>query len=309
MKKKSFNKLRKSHDLANRLKTELAHNEIIPPKSEHYTRVLHTVNPGDLVAAMGAIKKYYDITKRKCIVVQSISTLAAYYPGAVHPTVNESGQNITCNSAMWDMLKPLIESQEYVHSFEKYEGQPCDLDFSVIRNKTNVNLPHGSIQGWIPLAFPDLSFDLSKPWITLSGECPKHIKKQVLNKVVINFTERYRNNNIDYFFLQNYSPDLIFAGTEREHWLFCNKWNLNIPRLEVKDFLELAYGLKEARFLLSNQSLNWNICEAAKFNRILELCNYAQNCIHMVGDNSYGFFYQVGVEYYFRLLYNTTLKK
>lgn len=299
----------KTHKLPPRLESELASNDIIKPIEEYATRILHTVNPGDLVAAMGSIKKLHTLTNRKVVVVQSISTHAAYYPGATHPTVNEQGENITCNQPMWDMLKPLIESQPYVHSFEKYEGQKIDIDLSIIRGKTNVNLPHGAIQNWVSLAFPDLAFDLSKPWITLDGQAPQHIKEQVSGKIILNFTERYRNGQIDYFFLQNYAPDLIFAGTEREHYLFCTRWNLNIPRLIVKDFLELAYALKEARFFLGNQSFNWNICSAMKIKRILELCSYAQNCIHGIGEDSYGFFYQVGCEYYFRTLYRDTLKK
>ncbi|HEY6437885.1 MAG TPA: hypothetical protein VIY47_14940 [Ignavibacteriaceae bacterium] len=289
------------------------HKDIIPPEKliveetpEYVTTVKHSVNPGDLIAAMGAVKKYYDVTKRKVIVAQSTNTLAAYYAGAVHPTLNELGQQICCNNQMWEMLKPLIESQEYIHAFEKYDGQKIDLNFDVIRGKTFVNLPHGALQSWIVYAFPDLSFDISKPWITLNGECPEKIKEQVSGKVILNFTERYRNNIIDYFFLKNYAPDLIFAGTEREHWLFCNQWQLNVPRLEIDDFLQLAYALKEARFLLSNQSFQWNLAEAIKIPRILEVCQFAQNCQPFVGEDSVGFFHQVGVEYYFRKFYNTT---
>lgn len=295
-----------SHEIRPRLESELASSEVIKPQVEYYTRVLHCVNPGDLVAAMGALKKYHDITKRKLIVSQSTNTLASYYQGAVHPTVNDKGENVCCNDYMWDMLKPLIESQEYIHSFEKYQGQKIDLDFNVIRGKTFVNLPNGAIQGWLPLAFPDLSFDLSKPWIFLDGECPTHIKEQVSGKIILNFTERYRNALTDYFFLQNYAPDLIFAGTDKEHFLFCNKWNLNIPRLEVNDFLELAYAIQESRFVLANQSMIYNICEAIKKPRILEICQYAQNCIFGIGEDSYGFFHQVGCEYFFKVLFNKT---
>lgn len=276
------------------------------PPVEYITRVKHSTNPGDLIAAMGAIKKFYDITQRRVIVSQSTSFLASYYSGAVHPTVNEQGQNVCCNDAMWTMLKSLIESQPYIHSFEKYSGQKIDLDFDVIRGKTFVNLPNGAIQAWITYAFPDLAFNLSDAWINLTGKCPSKIKKQVSGKVIINFTERYRNSVIDYFFLKNYAPDLIFAGTEREHWLFCNNWGLNIPRLDVKDFLELGYALKESRFMLGNQSMNWNLAEAMKTPRILEVCQYAQNCQPLVGEDSYGFFHQVGCEYYFRMLHNKT---
>ncbi len=266
----------------------------------------HSVNPGDLVAAMGAIKKYYDITKSKCIVAQTLNVKAQYYSGATHPTLDQSGNAVTCNEKMWGMLKPLIESQDYIQSFEKYEGQRVDIDFDVIRGKTNINMPHGPIQGWLPLAFPDLSFDMSKQWITLKGKCPEHIRKQVHRKVIVNFTERYRAPMVDYFFLKNYSPDLVFAGTEKEYFLFCNSWGITCPRLEVEDFLELAYALKACRFFLGNQSMGWNLCQAMLVPRVLEMCNFADNCFPMIGEDSSGYFYQVGAEYNFRTMYNKT---
>jgi hypothetical protein len=258
---------------------------------------------------MGAVKKYFDITGRKLIVAQSTVMEGSYYPGATHPTVNENGQNVCCNKPMWNMLKPLIESQPYVHSFEEYQGQHCEIDFDVIRGKTFVNLPHGAIQCWVSYAFPDLAFDLSRPWIEINGKCPEHISKQVKGKVILNFTERYRNTLLDYFFLRNYSPDLIFAGTEKEHFLFTSKWGLNIPRLELNDFLEYAHALKESRFFIGNQSMGWNLAEAMKTPRVLEVCQYAQNCQPCVGENSFGYFHQMALEYYFRRLYNETMNK
>lgn len=272
-----------------------------------FTSVRHSVNLGDLVAAMGACKKYYELTGRKVKILQQKNMPAAYYAGATHPTVSQDGTMVTMNDFTFNMVKPLIESQEYIHSFEEYNGQHIDLDFNVIRGKTFVNLPHGAITNWISFAFPDLAFDLSQPWITLNGKCPAHIKKQVKGKVIINFTERYRNAILDYFFLKKYAPDLIFAGTEREHWLFCSQWGLSeVPRLEVNSFLESAYALKESRFLMANQSMLWNTAEAIKTPRVLEVCQYAQNCINGIGADSYGYLHQVGAEYYFRTLYNKT---
>lgn len=297
---------KKKPELPHRLANDLASNI---PEVEYCTRFKHSVNLGDLYAAMGTMKKFYEMTQRKVAIAQVCGQIAAYYPGAEHPTKNAEGQAVCMNDEMWTMVKPLVESQEYIHSIEKYEGQHIDIDLDVIRGKTNVNLPHGAIQNWVPFAWPDLAFDLSKPWIILNGECPDDIKKQVKGKAILNFTERYRNQLIDYFFLKNYVPDLIFAGTEREHWLFCNRWQLSIPRLEIKDFLELGYAIKESRFLLSNQSQAWNLADAMKTPRILEVCNYAENCITGIGEDSYGFFYNTGVEYYWRLLYNKTHNK
>lgn len=286
---------------------EFIHRAALPP-IENFTSVKHFPNLGDQIAVMPSLKKYYEVTGRKIKFLQVVGTPAAYYPGATHPTQSD-GVMVTMNDAMFDMMKPLMESQEYIHSYEKYIGQKVDLDFDVIRGKTFVNLPHGMIQSWIMFAYPDLACDLSEPWIEFNSECPKHIKRQVSGKVVLNFTERYRNNILDYFFLKNHSPDLVFAGTEREHWLFCNAWQLNIPRLQVKNFLELGYGLKECRFVLSNQSFVWNLCQAMHTPRVLEVCNYAQNCMPFVGGDSYGYFHQVGAEYYFRMMMNKTVGK
>jgi hypothetical protein len=304
---KTNSKKVKEHKLNKRIENDLAIVSDIKPEG-HFTRIKHFANLGDIIAVLPACKKYYEVTQRKVIFVQQVNQLAQYYQGAVHPTVNSEGQNVCVNEIGFEMIKPLIESQEYIHKLEKYEGQHIDLDFDTIRGRTFVGLPNLMIQSWIAYAFPDLACDLSKSWITLPEVKNHPIKKQVGGKIIINFTERYRNDLIDYFFLQNYAPDLIFAGTEREHWLFCNKWQLTIPRLEVKDFLEYAYAIKYCRFFFGVQSFGWNIAQAIHAPRIVELCRYAPNVQPMIGEDSYGFFHQVGAEYYMRVLFRKTLR-
>lgn len=294
--------------LPKRLENELAEFQPIAQVPQ-YTRVKHFANLGDAIAMMAAMKRYYDVTGRKIIFSQVKNQLAQYYPGATHGTVDQNGDMVCMNQAMFDMIKPLIESQYYIHKMEAYEGQHIDLDFDVIRGKTFVNMPNGMIQSWIMFAFPDLACDLSKPWISLDGDCSKDVKKQVSGKVIINFTERYRNSIIDYFFLKNYASEIIFAGTEKEHFKFCHQWQLNVPRLNINNFLEIAYALREAKFLLSNQSFLWNLAEAMKTPRVLEVCNFAVNCMPFVGEDSYGYYHQVGAEYYFRTMMNKTVGK
>jgi len=63
-------KVAKLHKLTPRLESELAASEIVKPVDEYVTRILHTVNPGDLIAAMGAVKKFHELTQRKVSVVQ-----------------------------------------------------------------------------------------------------------------------------------------------------------------------------------------------------------------------------------------------
>lgn len=266
-----------------------------------FITVKHFANIGDIIATMPSCKAYYEATGRKIKFMQVVNQLAQYYQSAVHPTVNQEGQMVCVNDKMFEMVKPLIEAQEYIHSFVRYEGQEVNLDFDVIRSKTFVNLPHGMIQSWVFYAFPDLAVDLSKQWMSVPDS---EVDLPTKGKIVLNFTERYRNHATDYFFLKKYSSDLIFAGTEREHWLFCNKWQLDIQRLEVDNFLEYAQALKQCRYFLGNQSFAWNLCQAMHIPRILEVCQFAANCMPFIGEYSYGFYHQTGVEYYFRKLYN-----
>lgn len=278
------------------------------PVDTPVTTVKHTPNLGDIIASLIAVKKYHEITGRKVRYLQKVDTPAMYYQGAVHPTRSDDGVQVTMNTAMFGMIKPLVESQSYIESFVQYDGQGVDIDFDVIRGKTFVNLPNGSIQAWLFYAFPDLASDISKPWVTLDAT-KRQIEEVTKGKIIINFTERYRRTVLDYFFLKDYAPDLLFSGTEQEHFKFCKQWGLNIPRLEIKDFLELAYAIRGCRFTLSNQSFLWNLAEAMKIPRILEVCEFAPNCMPFYGEDSYGYFHQTGLHYYFRMLYRKTMGK
>lgn len=266
----------------------------------------HFCNPGDLVASMAAIKSYYDGTGKKVTLYQQKNLQASYYQGARHGTVSDAdGTTMVCmNTKMFDMIKPLVESQEYIDKMEEFTGQKILVDLDVIRKEIFVNLPHGMIQSWPMFAYPDLAYDLSKPWIDLqpNKEIEDKILPQVNGKILLNFTERYRNEHISYFFLRKYKHDLIFAGTDIEHLLFMNKWKVDMPKLKVDNFLELAYALKHCKFVLCNQSMVWNISAAIKSPHVLEVSEYANNCMAFVGEKSYGFYHQSGVEYYVNLL-------
>jgi hypothetical protein len=297
-------KKKAANELPVRLQNELA----IQSQDERFTTVKHFANLGDAVAIMAAIKTYWEITKRKVVFCQMLNQPAAYYNGATHPTVDSNGRMVCQNETMFSMLKPLLESQEYILRAEPYQGQHIDLDFDVIRGKTFVGMPNLMLQSWIMFAYPDLACDLSKAWIHLPEVESHPIRNQVDGKVIINFTDRYRSEAIDYFFLRNYAPDLVFAGNESEYFKFCSQWNLNIPRLAVNDFLEYAYAIKYARFFVGCQSFGINIAESMKTPRVVELCRFAPNIQPMVGERSYGYFHQVAAEYYFRRLYNETTK-
>lgn len=262
--------------------------------------VRHSCNIGDLIAVLAGLKGFYDLNGNQFILRQELDVDAVYHMNYDHPT-KEGGKQVMCNKAMFDLIKPLIEHQSYINKFEVFNGQKTIIDFNVIRGTISVNMPFGSIQSWTMLAFPDLAFDISKPWI----DVPKaNFSNAIKNKILINFTSRYRNQFIQYFFLKKYQDQLLFTGTIGEYEAFCKKWQLNIPYLEIKDFLELAQIMKQSRFFMGNQSFCWNLNRAMNLPSILEMYAAAPNCTPFVGTDNYGFYHQKGLEYYFDYLVN-----
>lgn len=262
--------------------------------------VRHTANIGDLVSILAGLKGYYELTGQKSILRQELNVDAIYHMNYEHPT-KDGGRQVMCNQSMFDMVKPLIEAQEYIEKFEVFKGQPTILDFNKIRGEIGVNMPYGSIQSWTMLAFPDLAFDISKSWITTSN---RNFSNSVKNKVLINFTSRYRNQFIHYYFLKKHQDKLLFTGTKEEYNEFCKKWDLEMPYLEINDFYELAQIMKQSRFLLGNQSFCWNLNRGMNLPSILEMYAPAPNCTPFVGNNNYGFYHQAALEYYFDKLIN-----
>lgn len=286
--------------------------------AEHIPRrVKHFCNIGDLIASLPGLKELYETSGRKNIYYQQLNVPVNYYQDAVHPTVADdgSGKQVMCNQKMFDMIKPLIEKQDYIERLEPYQGQPVNIDLDVIRRERFVNIPHQAIQQWVFMSYPDMAADLSKDWIETGevdiSDCylidpflvttPTPIEN-LHEKVIVNFTERYRNKVINYYFLRKYQDKLIFAGTETEYLLFYKEWGLTIPRLVVTDFLQLAYIIKKAKFLLCNQSFQWNLSFAMHTPHILELCEHADNCQCFMYEDSFGFFHQPSVEYFFKRL-------
>src|SRR3954470_6224171 len=97
-------------------------------------RFKHFANIGDIIASMPAMKTFYEGTKRKVILCQQINVEGSYYAGAIHPTLDEKGVQVMCNQRMFDMVKPLICSQDYMHDAEVFNDQHINVDLDDIRN-------------------------------------------------------------------------------------------------------------------------------------------------------------------------------
>ena len=256
-------------------------------------RIKNAYNSGDIVTFLAGFAHMYRHLNVKVEIFQVLDFPAYYYDGAEHPVKDAEGNAVTMNELQWEMLKPLLLAQPYVESVNVWNGEVCDFNFDETRDRVRLRLPNGQIHSWYYFLFPQMQTDLSIPWITV----PKGEMFGIEDKIIINRTERYQNPYIHYYFLKKYQSDLIFAGTEKEHTLFKEKWGLDIPRLIVKDFLELAGAIANCKFFIGNQSFCFHVADAIKKTRVLETCSQFPNTLP-TGADGYAFLYQEALELY-----------
>jgi hypothetical protein len=258
-------------------------------------KILHHYNSGDLISILAGLQAFHKETGRKTIIYQFLNLPAFYYDGTNHPTKHD-GYQVCMNQEIFDMMKPLLLEQEYIEGFEVYKGEAVDLDFQITRDRKYIPMPYGDIYHWSWTVFPQLACDLSEKWLGI------HKKMDALdiylNKIVVNFTERYRNPYITYYFLRQYQKNIIFLGNIEEHKKFCEQWDLKITHVTVENFVELAHLIDNCKFFLGNQSFCFHVANAMKMPRILEVCSQFPNTLPN-GKDGYSFIYQDALTFYF----------
>jgi hypothetical protein len=266
------------------------------------TNFLHTGNIGDVHSSLPVMREFYRQTGKKVNLYLEKDHPAEYYQGAVHPTKSAAGEMVMLNEAMINMMIPLYQAQPFIEEVKVWENETVHVDLNKIRT-TFVGMPSFSLNRWYFYVFPDLACDLSGVWL----EVPDAEKDLAKGKIVITRSERYLNPKIDYSFLKPYEDDLVFCGTMREYNIFCMTYDLNVRKLTISNFLELAQAIKQCKFHITNQTQAFQLSEGQKIPRILELCGVAPNCIP-IGEHAYDFFAQGALEYYFHKL-NGTLEQ
>lgn len=259
--------------------------------------VKHSFNAGDLIALLPGMQHLYKTRGIKFRLYQRLDFPGFYYEGATSPTTNADGQMVCMNREMFDRLYPLIISQDYIESFEVWDGQKYHWDIDLSRDSKAIPMPAGHIHHYAWSLIPEFSCDLSKPWLSIEKQSIASDKYK--DKIIVNRTQRYNNPYITYHFLRNYQDRVMFAGTETEHQIFCKDFNLDIPLLKTDNFYQLAQIIQWSKLFIGGQSLLWHIADAIKHPRILELCPQFPNTFP-TGANGHGFYRQTSLELYFK---------
>ena len=250
----------------------------------------HSGNSGDIIAALAGIRQVWKTTGMKGVLYLRLNVPAFYYHGAgQHPVQDGSGRQVMLSQKMYDMLRPLIIAQDYINDVRVWDGEPVHVDLDKIRGEGNVGMPNTQIQHWYGFLFPDMMCDIAEKWLEVGIVDPN-------DSVIVARTSRYTSEFIDFHFLRDV-PNVKFAGLESEWREFEQRWGVGSELLVVSDFYRLAMRLVAAKFVICNQSMVYNICEALKVPRILEICPWAANCTP-VGEKAVSYMHQGGLEYW-----------
>jgi hypothetical protein len=231
----------------------------------NYTTFKHSGNAGDIIYSLNVVKQYCQANNTKCNYLIALD-VPSTFTEEQHPV-----GAVMMNQAMYDLLKPLLEAQDYIRLVDVYTDQDITFDLDLFRQEYRT-LSAGNIQCWYSNAYPELRVNLEEPCINIHP-----IKNDF---VIINRTTRYNNNLIDYTILEG---DVRFVGVESEFELMRAVFP-EIKHLVVKDFNQLAQYIAGCKLYVGNQSMAFAIAEQLKVRRVLEQYVRAPNVIPSGGE-------------------------
>lgn len=179
---------------------------------------------------------------------------------------------------MFDLLKPLIDSQSYVSEFRVIEpNEPVDWrseDFRNLRHFTpGETLMQAHLNHYCVVKQTALRIDGSTAWLTAT---PSPMSK---GRVVINRTGRYRNDCFNWFkVVDHYKHLLLFVGLHHEWREFCGHYGY-VDFQPTDNMLQVAELIAGSELFIGNQSSAFAIAEGLKHRRIQETSLVFPDCI------------------------------
>lgn len=242
---------------------------------------LHSGHAADVINVLPVIKKLSET--HECNLYININKPIKFY--YKHP----AGEYFL-DQRMFNMLEPLLKNQKYLNEVSIYTKQEIDVNFDLIRmlpiNLLFDNATYASV-------ITGIAVDLTKPFITAD------LNNEYKNKIIIQRTFRYRNQFINYKFLNNFN-DLFFVGTFEEYNDLKNIVK-NLEFYDCKSFLEMANIINSSKFIIANSSIVFPIAEGLQIPRLLEASpDFPAAQPH--GKNAFNFYFQSHFEEQFNFL-------
>tara|TARA_B110000967_G_C18856555_1_gene547575 strand:+ start:704 stop:1615 length:912 start_codon:yes stop_codon:yes gene_type:complete len=256
----------------------------ISRKLEHKKSLsfLHSGHLGDIIYSLPLIKElsknyecnfYLQVNKKMDVKYEN------------HP----SG-DVMINQKTAELTLPLLKNQKFINSAKIYQNEEIDIDLDLFR-KVPINVSFHSIRWYSHLTGTPIN--MLEPFLDVEGH------SDFKDKIVIMRSPRYRNQYINYQFLNNVK-NIVCIGLETEY----EDLKKDIPNLEFydcKDFLEMAKIIKSSKFFLGNLCFSYSIAEGLKVPRLLEACPDFP-VVFPIGGEAYDFYHQIHFEKYFKKL-------
>jgi ADP-heptose:LPS heptosyltransferase len=245
---------------------------------------LHSGHVGDVINALPVIK---ELSKNHdCVLYIGVDK-------SINVNYNKHpAKKVFINKKLYKMLEPLLASQKYIKKVEEYNAQEIDINFDIFR-ELPINISFDNLRYSFQLT--GIQPNIEDPYLEVSPH------QKIQNKIIVQRTFRYRNQFINYKFLNKFD-NIYFLGTLEEF----EDLKKDVPKLnfyDCKDFLEMAQIIKSCRFFIANSSMAFPIAEALKVPRLLEACPYFP-AAQPHGKNAYDFYYQIHFEKFFDFLNN-----
>ena len=226
-------------------------------------RVIQSGHIGDLIYSLSATKKASELHGEKI----------DFHIGFREPNgvPGHPGGGYCMNLNSYEYIKPLLEFQPYIQSVQMNAHPDIVYDFDKFR-RHGLNLSAGDLRRNQFLVYPELMCDLHEPCIEATEPIP-----YFADKILLNFSSRYRNYDINYFPLKEHK--CVFFGYESEYIAFTDRWQLDCELLKCQDALMLATILGSSKAFIGNQSSTYAIAEQMKVKRLLEVCVQSPNVI------------------------------
>jgi hypothetical protein len=253
-----------------------------------HLNINHSGNAGDIIYALPTLKKLFELTGAKINLYLRLNQ-PLILSNATHPL-----GNVMLNEKMFNMLSPLLLSQEYINLVEPYHNHNIHINLDYFRTGI-FPLDHGNIARWCGY-ITGINADLWKKWLTVTPN------KAHESFIILARSSRYQNPSLDFSFLTKYNK-IKFIGVVSE-FEEMKKYIPELEWLQVDDFLELSQIIAGSKLFIGNQSFPFSIAEALKVKRVLEL---PFNLINVVPEGEGG--YDVLSQDHFESLVETLLNK
>ncbi len=244
-------------------------NSLINKKSLNF---LHSGHCGDIISCLPVIKELSK--KHDCnFYIELDKKMDTPYHN--YPT-----NNVFLDKRIFNLLEPLLKKQSYIKSINPYKGEKIDVDLNLFRNMP-INISFNSPRWFFHIT--GVHADLTQPYLNVDEH------DSIRNKIIMHRTFRYRNNFINFDFMNRYD-DVYFIGLKDEY-LDLKKQIKKLKLYDCKDFLDMASIIKSSKYFIGNSSIAFPIAEALKVPRILE-ASPEFPIIQPSGKDGYDFYYQ-----------------